>query len=112
MEGQALCPPAVAIESHFSGGDQPRPYEKELPPDASGATSPEPYDYGFDQDLPTGPGELKKGPMLFSGEDSVFKIYGQPTSSVEDSAKKKRFLIGALSLQNADLRFLIEVSIS
>jgi predicted small secreted protein len=53
------------------------------------ATSPEPYDYGFGQDLPTGPGELKKGPGLFSGEDGVFKAYGQPASQGEDSAKKK-----------------------
>jgi len=53
------------------------------------ATSPEPYDYGFDQDLPTGPGELKKGPGLFSGEDGVFMIHGQPASPAEDSAKEK-----------------------
>jgi len=53
------------------------------------ATSPEPYEYGFDQDLPTGPGELKKGPGLFSGEDGVFKIYGQPASPDGDSAKEK-----------------------
>jgi hypothetical protein len=53
------------------------------------AISPEPYDYGFDQDLPTGPGELKKGPGLFSGEDGVFTIYGQPASSDEELAKQK-----------------------
>lgn len=52
------------------------------------ATSPEPYDYyGFDQDLPTGPGELKEGPGLFSGEDGVFTIYKQPVSSKEESAE-------------------------
>ena len=80
----------MATKSHFSGGDQPRPYEKKLPPDASGATSPEPYDYGFDQDLPTEPGELKKGPRLFSGEDGAFTIYGQPASSDEEPAKQKK----------------------
>lgn len=53
------------------------------------ATSPEPFDYGFDGDLPTGPGELKKGPGLFSGEDGVFTIYGQPVSSDEEPAKEK-----------------------
>ena len=53
------------------------------------ATSPEPFDYGFDGDLPTGPGELKKGPGLFSGEDGVFTIYGQPASSEEEPAKEK-----------------------
>ena len=53
------------------------------------ATSPEPFDYGFDGDLPTGPGELKKGPGLFSGEDGVFTIYGQPASSGEEPAKEK-----------------------
>lgn len=54
------------------------------------ATSPEPYDYGFDQDLPTGPGELKEGPGLFSGEDGVFTIYGKPASPDEESAKKEK----------------------
>jgi hypothetical protein len=53
------------------------------------ATSPEPFDYGFDQGLPTGPGELKKGPGLFSGEDGVFTIYGQSASSDEEPAKEK-----------------------
>ena len=54
------------------------------------ATSPEPFDYGFDGDLPTGPGELKKGPGLFSGEDGVFKIYRQPASSDEELAEQKK----------------------
>jgi len=54
------------------------------------ATSPEPFDYGFDGDLPTGPGELKKGPGLFSGEDGVFTIYGQPASSEEKPAQQKK----------------------
>jgi len=57
---------------------------------SSCATSPEPFDYGFDGDLPTGPGELKKGPGLFSGEDGVFKIYGQSASSEEEPAKQKK----------------------
>ena len=56
------------------------------------ATSPEPFDYGFDGDLPTGPGELKKGPGLFSGEDGVFTIYGQSASSDEEPAKEKEEL--------------------
>lgn len=56
------------------------------------ATSPEPFDYGFDGELPTGPGELKKGPGLLSGEGGVFTIYGQPASSDEDSAKEKEDL--------------------
>ena len=53
------------------------------------ATSPEPFDYGFDRGLPTGPGELKKGPGLFSGEDGVFTIFGQPASSDEGPVKDK-----------------------
>jgi hypothetical protein len=53
------------------------------------ATSPEPFDYGFDRGLPTGPGELKKGPGLFSGENGVFTIFGQPASSDEERAKEK-----------------------
>jgi hypothetical protein len=54
------------------------------------AISPEPFDYGFDRGLPTGPGELKKGPGLFSGEDGVFTIYGQPASSEEQTAEQKK----------------------
>jgi len=54
------------------------------------AISPEPFDYGFDGDLPTGPGELKKGPGLFSGEDGVFTIYGQSASSDEEPAEQKK----------------------
>jgi len=53
------------------------------------ATSPEPFDYGLDRGLPTGPGELKKGPGLFSGENGVFTIFGQPASSDEEPAKEK-----------------------
>jgi hypothetical protein len=56
------------------------------------ATSPEPFDYGFDGDLPTGPGELKKGPGLFSGEDGFFRIFGPPASLDEESAKEKEDL--------------------
>ena len=56
------------------------------------AISPEPFDYGFDRGLPTGPGELKKGPGLFSGEDGVFTIYGQSASSDEEPAKEKEEL--------------------
>ena len=57
------------------------------------ATSPEPYEYGgFDQELQTGPGELKEGPGLFSGEDGVFTIYGQPASSDEEPAKERENL--------------------
>jgi hypothetical protein len=53
-------------------------------------TTPEPYDYGFNQALPTGPGEIKEGPGLFSGDDGVFTIYGQPSTPEEDSARENR----------------------
>ena len=56
------------------------------------ATSPEPFDYGFDRGLPTGPGELKKGPGLFSGENGGFTIFGQPASLDEESVKEKEDL--------------------
>jgi hypothetical protein len=55
------------------------------------ATSPEPYDYGgFDQELPTGPGELQEGPGLFSGEDGVLTIYRKPARTEEKSADKEK----------------------
>ena len=55
------------------------------------ATSPEPYDYGgFDQVLPTGPGELQEGPGLFSGEDGVFTIYRKPAATESDAAQKEK----------------------
>lgn len=53
------------------------------------ATSPEPFDYGFDGGLPTGPGELKRGPGLFSGEDGFFAILGHPALPDEESTKQK-----------------------
>ena len=56
------------------------------------AISPEPFDYGFDGDLPTGPGELKKGPGLFSGEDGFFRILGSSASLDEESVKQKEHL--------------------
>jgi hypothetical protein len=55
------------------------------------ATSPEPYEYGgFDQELQTGPGELKEGPGLLSGDDGVFTIYRKPAATEEESAKEDR----------------------
>ena len=56
------------------------------------ATSPEPFDYGFDRGLPTGPGELKKGPGLFSGKNGGFTIFRPPASSDEESVKQKEDL--------------------
>ena len=52
------------------------------------ATSPEPYDYGAEKEIPTGPGELKEGPGLFSGEDGYFTIHGQSVSTNEKSSEK------------------------
>lgn len=53
------------------------------------ATPPEPYEYGgFDQELQTGPGELKEGPGLFSGENGYFTIYKQPPSSEKESPER------------------------
>ena len=55
------------------------------------ATSPEPYEYGgFDQELPTGPGELQEGPGLISGEDGAITIYRKPATTEEESAKKEK----------------------
>ena len=55
------------------------------------ATSPEPYEYGgFDQELQTGPGELKEGPGLFSGEDGGIAIYRKPAATEEKSAEKEK----------------------
>ena len=54
------------------------------------ATSPEPYEYGgFDQELQTGPGELKEGPGLFSGEDGAITIYRKPAATEEDTAEEE-----------------------
>ena len=54
------------------------------------ATSPEPYDYGAEKEIPTGPGELKEGPGLFSGEDGYFTIPGQPAATEGESAKEDK----------------------
>ena len=55
------------------------------------ATSPEPYEYGgFDQELPTGPGELQEGPGLISGEDGGITIYKKPAKTEKDEAKEDK----------------------
>ena len=54
-------------------------------------TSPEPYEYGgFDPELQTGPGELKEGPGLFSGEDGAITIYRKPATAEEEAAKEDK----------------------
>ena len=55
------------------------------------ATSPEPYEYGgFDQELPTGPGELQAGPGLISGEAGAITIYNKPAATEEEADKKEK----------------------